>query len=809
LPSIHENNEELNKELSIYEIDNEIKNRCKFLYSCIANNGSRKCIVYCKDTEDMKGMMECMKTLNEFYIMDIDMNSISCEDSEKKRKRTLESFANNNDKIQLLFNIRILNECIDIPSCDSIYISYAPKNKITTIQRISRATRTDKSNPYKIANIYIWCEEYEEILETLSSIKEYDILFKDKIKVNAVDFYHSKEKKELELVENDKVLLNHYTLGIKEYKVMSWEDKLEMVEEYIKKNGKLPSDKSKDEGIQIMGRWLNTQRRNYKNSSYIMRDENIKDLWKIFVEKYPLLFRSNEEKWLDNLQEIEKYIERHNTLPYLCKDENTKKLARWIRIQKYNYQKKEQIMNEEEYRKKWEHFVYKYNELFAIKSNEEIWLETLDDIKEYITLNNDLPIISNEDKTVKSLATWICTQKQNYKHNKYIMKNDSIRTIWEEFIEENKLLFRTNEEVWLDTLDEIKTYVHKHKKLPSLNHKNLARWIYTQKQNYKNKADIMQDNNIRKLWKEFVAENENIFLSKEEIWMETLSKVKTYILSYNTLPPYKDIQTDSLAQWINHQKRNYANRHQIMKNDDIRQYWKQFIDTYPNLFITNDEIWYDNKNKVEEYIKQYNKLPSQIDKNKTISSLATWISSQKQNYKNKEGIMKNEIIVKEWECFVQTYVVLFRTNEEVWMDTFQKVKEYVQQNKALPSSQSKDISIKGMGSWVINQKKNFRDNTQIMKNDIIRNIWKDFIEKNEILFMSNEDIWKNNLNCVETYIIEHNILPSVNMSDIHSKKLGTYIHHQKHNYKNNKGIMNDPQIRQQWEEFIAKYPHLF
>jgi predicted helicase len=33
LPSIHENNEELDKKLSIYEIDNEIKNRCKFLYS--------------------------------------------------------------------------------------------------------------------------------------------------------------------------------------------------------------------------------------------------------------------------------------------------------------------------------------------------------------------------------------------------------------------------------------------------------------------------------------------------------------------------------------------------------------------------------------------------------------------------------------------------------------------------------------------------------------------------------------------------------------------------------------------------------
>lgn len=37
--------------------------------------------------------------------------------------------------------------------------------------------------------------------------------------------------------------------------------------------------------------------------------------------------------------------------------------------------------------------------------------------------------------------------------------------------------------------------------------------------------------------------------------------------------------------------------------------------------------------KVEDYIKEYNILPSKIDKNKEIKSLGNWISAQKQNYK--------------------------------------------------------------------------------------------------------------------------------------------------------------------------------
>ena len=290
LPSIHENNEELDRELTIYNINNQIKNRCKFLYSCIANNGSRKSIVYCKDTADMNAMMEGMKTLNDFYIMDIDMYSISCEDSDKERKSVLESFANNNVKIQLLFNIKILNECIDIPACDSIYISYAPKNKIKTIQRISRAIRIDKNNPYKIANVYIWCEAYEEILETLSSIKEYDIMFNSKIEINAVDFYNIKEGNIKKLVEKDEKLLNNYIIGIKEFRQYSWEDKLNLVKSYIETNNKLPSQYDKDKEIKQLGCWISHQKKNYNKKEYIMKEENIRNKWEDFINTYPHLF---------------------------------------------------------------------------------------------------------------------------------------------------------------------------------------------------------------------------------------------------------------------------------------------------------------------------------------------------------------------------------------------------------------------------------------------------------------------------------------------------------------------------------------
>jgi superfamily II DNA or RNA helicase len=515
LPSVHENNEELNTELCIYDIDNEIKSRCTFLYSCIANNGSQKCIVYCIDTDDMNLMMESMKILNDFYVMNIDISSISCGDSEKNRKSVLESFANNNDKIQLLFNIRILNECIDIPSCDSVYISYAPKNKITTIQRISRATRIDKNNPYKMANVYIWCEEYEEILETLSCIKEYDIMFKDKVKINVVDFYNNSDINGLELIKKDKITINEYIIGIKEFKVISWSEKLAIIEEYIEQHDKLPSSKHKDTNIKSLGIWISHQKKNYKKREYIMNNEEIRIEWKTFIDKYPHLFLSNEENWFENKNKVEEYIQQHDKLPSChIKDTNIKSLGCWISDQKKNYKKRGYIMNNKEIRIEWESLIEKYPHLFL--SNEEIWFENKNKVEEYIQQHNELPSENSKDTNIKSLGCWISDQKQNYKKREYIMKNEDIRKEWESLIEKYPHLFLSNEEIWFENKNKVEEYIQQHDKLPSkhskdMNIKSLGCWISHQKNNYKKNEHIMKNEEIRIEWKTFIEKYHRLF----------------------------------------------------------------------------------------------------------------------------------------------------------------------------------------------------------------------------------------------------------------------------------------------------------
>ena len=96
-----------------------------------------------------------------------------------------------------------------------------------------------------------------------------------------------------------------------------------------------------------------------------------------------------------------------------------------------------------------------------------------------------------------------------------------------------------------------------------------------------------------------------------------------------------------------------------MKDEEIRKQWEEFIEKYKELLKSNEEIWIDNLKKLEEFINKYNKLPSKRDKDKNIKQLSIWLSHQKQNYKNKQQIMKDEKIRKQWEDFIEKYKELF------------------------------------------------------------------------------------------------------------------------------------------------------
>ena len=75
--------------------------------------------------------------------------------------------------------------------------------------------------------------------------------FKDKIKVNEMNFYSNSDIKNVILNDTEKV--KNYLIGIKEFKILSWTEKLEQVKKYIDENNKRPSSTDKNNDVRQMG----------------------------------------------------------------------------------------------------------------------------------------------------------------------------------------------------------------------------------------------------------------------------------------------------------------------------------------------------------------------------------------------------------------------------------------------------------------------------------------------------------------------------------------------------------------------------
>ena len=127
----------------------------------------------------------------------------------------------------------------------------------------------------------------------------------------------------------------------------------------------------------------------------------------------------------------------------------------------------------------------------------------------YINKNNKKP--SNHDKNIeiKFYGRWISGQLKNYKNNEQIMKNENIKKLWEEFVNDSKYkkYFLSNEDEWKLNLEWIINYIDKNNKRPSeVNEKTkyYSKWIGTQIGNYKNNKHIMENDNIKKLWENFI-----------------------------------------------------------------------------------------------------------------------------------------------------------------------------------------------------------------------------------------------------------------------------------------------------------------
>ena len=405
--------------------------------------------------------------------------------------------------------------------------------------------------------------------------------------------------------------------------------------------------------------------------------------------------------------------------------------------------------------------------------------------------------------------------------------NNEIKMLWhiDSEIDINKKVFggyikcsitMSSDEQWLEILENVKKYMDENDKRPGISDKNkdikrLAKWLSSQLNYYKKNVGKFKNQKIRKIFEKFLNDYSKYFLDNETQWNNTLDKVKRYIDENKKRPSCSDKNKDIkiLGQWLSHQQQKYKNNKEIMKNEEIYNRWTTFISEYQEYFLDNETQWNNTLDKIKKYIDENNKIPSKSDINEDIKILGNWISAQKQNYKKKEHIMKNEDIYNKWTTFISEYQEYFLDNETQWNNTLDKIKKYIDENNKRPSSEDINKDIKQLGRWLQTQQKNYKNRKDIMKNEDIYNRWTIFISEYQEYFTDYKTTWYNNLNNLIEYIQKNNQLPKSKDKNTDLYTLNNWISTQQQNYKKKEHIMKNEDIYNSWTIFISKYQEYF
>jgi hypothetical protein len=519
--------------------------------------------------------------------------------------------------------------------------------------------------------------------------------------------------------------------------------------------------------------------------------------------------------WMENLEKVKKYIDENGKRPSgTSKNKYIKCLASFITHTNQNYNNKNRNMKNKIIYDTWTNFITneKYYKYFL--NNKEEWKHKFEIIKKFIDINKHKPT-ANE----KTLFNWINTQNTNFKNIKLIMKDTEIYNIWKEFINDYKYkeYFKNNDDRWLFNFQCLKDFYKVYKKAPCTTSKNIeeskiGKWLVMQKQNFKNKkTTIMKYYDI---WYTFIQNDEYIelFKSKHNKWDNNLKLLINFIDKNNYKPSKlsKNIIEIKLSRWIQGNMSYYENKNCIFWNKYYYNKWQNFINSskYSKYFISIVDEWKLNFTQLIKFIDTNNNTPSSSDKNENIRALGNWQNRQIKNYKNKKSILfEYKELNLLWEEFTnnQLYKDYYINIIDEWYNNLNLVKEYLNKNNKRPSSESKDINLKKLGSWIMNQTQNFKNKARIMKNIAIYKAWETFINDDmyKIYFLSNEEFWKYNFNNLIKFIDINKKRPVKERFDKNEKYLGQWISHNIKNYKHKTQIMKNIEIYNIWKEFIT------
>lgn len=470
-----------NLEIEIKDLNKNYILQAEFLSSGMLRTGSRRCISYHQTKEDAYNFNKTIKKIFEEYHNELFIGYLIVDTiNQNKREEILNEF---ND-IQLLGNhfsvissVRILDEGIDIPLCDSVFFADPNENltdssKRRIIQRLNRATRKHNEFSNKIAKCFMYCNELNQLCDLFQILKENDINFSKKVKYISPN-YDENGKEYLNKEEKHSKLLENYVLNIQKWSD-NWNNKYQLLQEFVEKYNKLPISKEYYNGYNL-GIWCRYNQIRYSNN--LLQEEKIKKLENIKNWKW-IIIKKKINSWDDIFEIFKCYLnEYNNKMPKYYEKYKEINIRYWVDSQKRRNITKTIRPEEKEKLESIQGWKWRIIQRNKPKS----WDEHYNSLLTYIENNNKFP-----NEKINYIGKWLQKQREKYKNKLLDVElQNKLELIpnWNWSPIQNK---------WNTQYESLIKYINENNKLPVKNY-----WIERQRSDYrKNK---LSDERIKKL----------------------------------------------------------------------------------------------------------------------------------------------------------------------------------------------------------------------------------------------------------------------------------------------------------------------
>ncbi len=367
------------------------------------------------------------------------------------------------------------------------------------------------------------------------------------------------------------------------------------------------------------------------------------------------------------------------------------------------------------------------------------------------------------------------------------------------------------EQIWMKKFNELVAFINNNNNcnIPSkadkiASRRSLGSWFSNQKYNYKQKIYIMSNKNIYDIWTKFMDDYPNVFIDEENKWIINLNKLKNYINEFDGFPTEdnKLEENRKLCSWLTKQKQNYKLNKQNMKNENIQQQWKNFMEDerYYVYFLNKVDTWKYTFEIGKKYIDDNKDVPQSSKTDIKLNKLHNWFTMQKQSYYKNESIMTNPEIRGLWESALNDprYKTHLLDLIDLWKYKLSQLEEHIVTKNTYPTKTCKFTDGTSMQTWICKQKTEYKNKNSYMIKNNFYNLWKEFTHKYSKYFKSNEESWKDNYKLLIEYIDKTGKTPHNSKTDEAIRKLSQWYFDQNSNYLTRIHIMKNDEIYNLW-----------